>query len=177
MKSRAFTIAALSVALLAGGILAWIFRPAGTESPARSAPPVPLAAKGQDFRQITPTVEGRTLLPEIRDLALGLQDPQGTAQTDIDTLQSLFEEYRRVNGRNPNGLNFEIVHALQGANRKNYAVLPPDLGKISPQGDLLDRWGTPYFFHNLSPEILEIQSAGADRKFGSEDDIGEITQL
>jgi hypothetical protein len=36
---------------------------------------------------------------------------------------------------------------------------------------LIDRWGTPYFFHALSGEHMEIHSAGPDRQFHSADDL------
>jgi hypothetical protein len=36
---------------------------------------------------------------------------------------------------------------------------------------MIDRWGTPYFFHQISATSMEIHSAGPDRKMGTEDDI------
>jgi hypothetical protein len=50
-------------------------------------------------------------------------------------------------------------------------VLPPDLASIDAQGRLLDRWGTPYFFHAVSRTELEIRSAGPDGKLGTDDDV------
>jgi len=35
---------------------------------------------------------------------------------------------------------------------------------------LIDRWGTPYFFHVLSNTGMEIRSAGQDGEFYTEDD-------
>jgi hypothetical protein len=49
----------------------------------------------------------------------------------------------------------------------------PKLGKnqINAQGELMDRWGSPYFFHVESSTEMEIRSAGQDGRFYSEDDV------
>ena len=71
---------------------------------------------------------------------------------------------------NPRGSHREIVQALQGRNRARLAFLPATHPALNAQGELCDRWGTPYFFHSLSSERMEIRSAGPDRVFWTDDD-------
>jgi hypothetical protein len=35
---------------------------------------------------------------------------------------------------------------------------------------MCDRWGTPYFFHQVSKTEMEIRSAGPDRRMWTGDD-------
>jgi hypothetical protein len=46
----------------------------------------------------------------------------------------------------------------------------PAGNKVNEAGELTDRWGTAYFFHQLSSREMEIRSAGPDRKMWTEDD-------
>lgn len=68
------------------------------------------------------------------------------------------------------GENAEITRALTGANRLEFALIPPKHPSINSAGELCDRWGTPFRFHQISGEEMEIRSAGPDRRFASEDD-------
>lgn len=185
MKSRPLLFGAAGLLFLAALALLLV-RPSPWPETAKS-PALPAEGPGEasgknrsnlpETRRAEAETDGRSFLPEVAAVARSLGNPQGSAEQDIQTLQNLFESYRRVMGKNPTGLNFEIVQALSGANLKRYAVLPPDLPGINAKGELMDRWGTPYFFHCLTDDIIEIQSAGQDRLFGSADDIGRITQL
>ena len=80
-------------------------------------------------------------------------------------------EFRNVLGENPVGTNAEIMSAVNGNNLKQTRIGPPDQQKLNGDGELIDRWGTPYFFHQMSKTVMEIRSAGADRKMWSDDDI------
>jgi hypothetical protein len=71
---------------------------------------------------------------------------------------------------NPIGENREITAALTGKNTLGFAFIPPDCPAINAAGELCDRWGTPYFFHQLSGQRMEIHSAGPDRKMWTGDD-------
>jgi hypothetical protein len=42
--------------------------------------------------------------------------------------------------------------------------------KLNDKGELVDRWGTPYFFHQLSRDHMEIRSAGPDKVMWTQDD-------
>jgi hypothetical protein len=75
-----------------------------------------------------------------------------------------------VRSGNPVGENSEITAALTGRNRLSYAFILPGSPAINSKGELCDRWGTPFFFHQLSGERMEIRSAGPDRKLWTPDD-------
>ena len=74
-------------------------------------------------------------------------------------------------GGNPTGTNAEIVKALTGGNEKGATYLAPDLKGLNENGELVDRWGTPYFFHSNSATDMEVRSAGPDKRLYTEDDI------
>jgi hypothetical protein len=71
---------------------------------------------------------------------------------------------------NPVGSNADITASLTGRNRLRYALVPPRHPAVNADGELVDRWGTPYFFHQLDGRRMEIRSAGPDRRLHTEDD-------
>jgi len=72
---------------------------------------------------------------------------------------------------NPVGTNAEITAVLAGNNKLQLALIPADHFAINrATGELLDRWGTPFFFHAESGSRMEIRSAGPDKKHHTADD-------
>ena len=63
------------------------------------------------------------------------------------------------------------MRALRGRNRLGLAFLPARHPALNEHGQLVDRWGTPYFFHALSSTRMEIRSAGPDQRMYTEDDV------
>jgi hypothetical protein len=43
--------------------------------------------------------------------------------------------------------------------------------RLNGDGELVDPWGTPYFFHQISSSDTEVRSAGPDRIMHTSDDI------
>ena len=114
---------------------------------------------------LAPATEERSSLVD------GLNDPAGDIHKDLRTLNALFIAYRAaIRSGNPVGENVEITAALMGRNKLKYAFIPPDRPAVSSKGELCDRWGTPFFFHQLSGEKMEIRSAGPDRRLWTLDD-------
>jgi len=75
-------------------------------------------------------------------------------------------------GGNPVGVNSEIASQLHGANPKQVDFLQPEAGmRLNAAGELVDPWGTPFFFHQLSGTEMEIHSAGPDQIMWTEDDL------
>ena len=74
-------------------------------------------------------------------------------------------------GGNPVGSNAEIMAALMGGNPKGAMFAPTEGQSLNSSGELVDRWGTPYFFHQLSATEMEVRSAGPDRRMWTADDI------
>lgn len=105
-------------------------------------------------------------------LAAALNAPGGTVAGDLEIVSHILDAWRTnfPQEGNPVGENHEITAALLGANRLEFALLPRNHPAINERGELCDRWGTPFRFHQLSGERMEIRSAGPDRKFGTADD-------
>jgi hypothetical protein len=97
-------------------------------------------------------------------------EPPGNVTADLDEVQSALRDFRSEMGGNPVGTNAEIVKALLGDNLKQVKLPVPIGSQINAQGELCDRWGTPYFFHQLSQDRMEVRSAGPDRKMWTADD-------
>ena len=93
------------------------------------------------------------------------------AAMDLDKVGLMLRDYRTMMGENPVGTNAEIMRAVMGGNRKQSRLGPPEGQQINGNGELVDRWGTPYFFHQLSKSDMEIRSAGPDMKMWTADDI------
>ena len=150
----------LLLVLLVGGLALW-WR--------RAAEPIPAPA---------PPVHAEPEVTEPREPAYyppldQLNSPQQTVQHDLKILRDLFIDYQitvKDPSGNPAGTHEEIVAALQGRNRARLAFLPAQHPTLNNQGQLIDRWGTPYFFHALSGTRMEIRSAGPDRKMYTDDD-------
>jgi hypothetical protein len=92
------------------------------------------------------------------------------AQAAVEALALNIREYRNRFGGNPVGNNAEIVREMDGGNAKGAAYLPSELRRLNGRGELIDEWGTPYFFHQESAKEMEIRSAGADRVMWTPDD-------
>lgn len=105
-------------------------------------------------------------------LAAPLNAPGSTVGEDLDVLGQLFDAWRtNFPGQgNPVGDNREITAALMGDNPRQLALVPKQHRALNSEGELCDRWGTPFRFHPLSGEHMEISSAGPDHKFGTADD-------
>jgi hypothetical protein len=99
--------------------------------------------------------------------------PEATEQAllDMDQLILMIRDYRTIEGTNPVGTNSEIMKAVMGGNSKEAKLGPPEGQSLNGQGELVDRWGTAYFFHQMSATHMEIHSAGPDKTFGTPDDL------
>ncbi|MGZ5503815.1 MAG: hypothetical protein ACXWGY_04060 [Chthoniobacterales bacterium] len=96
--------------------------------------------------------------------------PDEEAMIEIDKVSLMIRDYRTIAGENPVGTNAEIMAAVMGENRKQAKLGPPEGMKLNEKGELIDRWGTPYFFHQISRDHMEIRSAGPDKILWTDDD-------
>ena len=129
-------------------------------------------------RVLLPDGNGSLLPPELAETARELNAPDSTIQRDFEILDTLLDFFRKFNGGvNPQGGEIEeIVVELSGQKGKLLAVLPPDHPFINSNGELLDRWGTPFHFHPVDYDTLEIRSAGPDHKLWTADDVMDGVQ-
>ncbi|MFM1559475.1 MAG: hypothetical protein ACKJSK_09195 [Roseibacillus sp.] len=105
-------------------------------------------------------------------LAAQLNDEDASVQDDVAVLEELIRVYTRFLGTVPaGGLNDEIVNGLLGENPKKLIFIEKGHARINERGELVDRYGTPYDFHPVSGELLEIRSAGPDKIVFTPDDV------
>jgi len=161
MRSRWLWIPAC--VLLAAGLLLIFFR-ADHPTPGGASPNV--RPVGSDTSGTPANV------PERSELADGLNAPDGTIERDLEIVDSVLEAFRLnfPGGGNPVGENNEITAALAGRNRLSLQLLPKGHPAINLRGELVDRWSTPFFFHQVSGQMMEIRSAGPDKRLYTEDD-------
>jgi hypothetical protein len=170
MGTQRIRVGLFGAALLAGtAALLLVRRPwAGPPHPAAEAAQARAAgaASGPGMaKALSAAGQGRS------SLADGLNSPSGDVHSDLRLVNAIFLAYRgALRTGNPVGENSEITDALRGRNRLGFAFIPADCPAINPKGELCDRWGTPYFFHQVSGEEMEIRSAGPDRRLWTADD-------
>ena len=90
---------------------------------------------------------------------------------ELDKARRMIRDYHTVMGENPVGTNAEIMKAVMGGNPKQAILGPIEGQQINDKGELIDQWGTPFFFHQLSGNHMEIHSAGPDKVMGTKDDL------
>jgi hypothetical protein len=169
MRSRCFWVwPALLVAAVLGLLL--LDRPANAPKgratgPSAGAPSAPATGPG------APAAGSASGTEEPSRLADRLNAPGGDIRTDLRIVDQILIAYRSaLRTGNPVGENAEITAALRGGNRLGFAFIPAGHPAINAKGELCDRWGTPFFFHQISGEKMEIRSAGPDRALWTADD-------
>jgi hypothetical protein len=102
-----------------------------------------------------------------------ITDPSGLPPaTVLQNMAHAVRLYGSMFGGNPVGSNAEITGALNGDNPKHARFLDAAQGlRMNDKGELIDSWGTPYFFHQLSGTLMEIHSAGPDKIMWTADDL------
>jgi hypothetical protein len=129
---------------------------AGADSTAPPKPPANLSAGAGVVQPVPATVPPLDIPPEIV----------------LQNVRHAITQYGAMFGGNPVGNNPEITAALAGDNPKQINFIKPEAGMhINGNGELVDTWGTPLFFHQLSGTDTEVRSAGADRKMWTPDDL------
>lgn len=143
--------------------------PRKQDSIAAASAPMPRVAA-----TTAPVVSASTPIPRARmspadPLAADADRRAGAIEADKVSL--MLRDYRTRMGENPVGTNAEIMKAVMGGNPKGALLGPPEGQKLNGDGELVDRWGKPYFFHQLSRTSMEIRSAGPDQQLYTEDDV------
>lgn len=111
--------------------------------------------------------------PATRVLPGSVNEIPATAEDiseDLSAVDSAIRNFQAVHGENPIGSNAEITGALLGNNLKQIKLEVPAGSHLNGEGQMCDRWGTPYFFHQVSKTEMEIRSAGPDRQMWTGDD-------
>jgi hypothetical protein len=133
----------------------------------------------QPIPSVTPLVEPApttastmSLDPMHQSMADELHAETTPPERDLEIIRDFITIYGRAAGGNPVGDNADITAALTGTQ------YPGQRGQVFPRGhrairsgELIDRWGTPYWFHPNSGSQMEIRSAGPDRQLFTQDDV------
>jgi hypothetical protein len=175
-RPRLVAAAALGLGLVLMAIL-WLERSPRDQPPAVRLPAASVQAK-PPMLESAPAVRAafRDRLSGVSQIARSLNSPTGSIRRDLEILQAVFEAWQTnfPHQGNPVGDNAEITAALTGSNSVRFGFIPPDHQAVNSRGELCDRWGTPFRFHQLSGTQMEIRSAGPDLKFGTTDDVDVV---
>lgn len=182
MRRSRIAIFAIALLLAAAG---WFLLRSAKESKPTAAPGAGASAQlPPAWRSADPVAPKRASSPAHRadgsaaaadrsTLADALNSPTTDINADLRIVADVLGAFRtnfRALG-NPTGSNAEITAALTGNNSLKLALIPADHPAVNRDGELCDRWGTPFFFHAESAQRMEIRSAGADRKLWTDDDV------
>ena len=183
MKKLAAVIVLL--ALVAGLVFVYTSHHSAPENPADKS----TATTGSSASATAPT-NGPESVPPISPVGAAANPPVGTAtppvsskpavngvatlppETVLDNARVVMKNYGSRFGENPVGTNAEITEALMGKNPKGVNFITEESGlRVNENGEMVDAWGTPLFFHQVSGTEMEIRSAGQDRKMWTFDDL------
>lgn len=140
-----------------------------------SAPALPGGTAGARKGNVGAIDPARLDTPEAR-LAERLNHPEHTLREDVAVVGSMVAAFRSIfrDVGNPVGDNHDITAALQGRNPSGVIFLKPDHPAVGPDGQLRDRFGTPFHFHAESGTRMVVRSAGPDGRLYTPDDVTVI---
>jgi len=99
------------------------------------------------------------------------EEPALPPATVLDKARVVMHNYRSAFGENPVGTNPEITAALMGKNAKQVNFVADSGLRVNEKGEMVDAYGTPFFFHQISGQVMEIRSAGPDHVMWTSDDL------
>lgn len=156
---------ALGVALLSW----WVWdanRPNGETAhrmPQEAAKAIEAAAKLQSARKLP----GAEILKNYAS-------PSTRPEDDLQAMAHVFSNLQLlVKGDAPfrMGANEEFAAALMGKNAAKEVFLMAPHACLNAKDQLVDRWGSPLFFHVRDRDRIDIRSAGPDREMWTADDL------
>lgn len=164
--TRLVGVAAILAVIISGAAI-WYFGMRNSDDRALTPPSLPgPGAKGPPVAAPPPVV----LHESAAELSSLITQPGQSEQERIQYVEKVLYLYRQALGGNPSGHNELVVNALLGENEKGAALLPKDCPAIQG-GELVDEWGTPYWFHSVTAKDMEVRSAGPDKELFTADDV------
>ncbi|ATC64446.1 hypothetical protein CMV30_11045 [Nibricoccus aquaticus] len=170
MSRKLISIAVVAALLLAVTAVIVQLRPRRESEPKKSGP-VPVVH-----------LEG-SAAPDLGPATLPLADPSAyaelnssktTALQDVRIVEGLVQNMQQLlktAAVPPLGFNEEITRALTGRNPLELAFIPSTHAAINARGLLCDRWGTPFHFHPVANDRIDVRSAGPDKTLFTADDV------
>ena len=163
---RLFLIVVLLMIFAMLGMLVWVSNQLGGIQRQR---PSRISTNGQSRLLSPPTV-----LTAAESLLLGYGDPSALPIEDLRKIQRVATGYFSLikdSQHFPIGGNEDFSAALRGENPNRQIFIRSGNPIFSPQGLLLDRWGSPMIIHPEAWRELSIRSAGPDRIPYNSDDL------
>ncbi len=110
---------------------------------------------------------------EHQKMADELHNQENPPERDLEIVQQFLTLYGKAFKEGmPIGGNGDITAALIGvADATRPGQLFPRNHRAIRDGQLIDRWGTPFWFHPNSSSQMEIRSAGPDKQMFTQDDL------
>jgi hypothetical protein len=168
-STKGFLTAVAAFALGVVTVRMWL-----RQDPVQETKAPPIRVTGEAPAQIPQLLPARTATPENPSNSWErLLVADGTPLEDRASLQDIVINYLQSaphSTRPPLGSNEEITHALMDRDALGDSAIPASHPAIV-SGQLVDRWGSPWFFHQLSSDLIEVRSAGPDRKLFTKDDL------
>jgi len=149
-------------------LLLWFFTrpPAGQPAPVGTVPPLP-APGVPDAATVAAVLPGDKTL-------LGYGDPTQPPEQDLTLLHHCLDNFlllAKGMKTQPLSANGEIAAALRGEGKVRMPFISPGNAIFNAEGLLIDRWGTPLFFHAEQAGAISIRSAGPDKTLWTADDL------
>ncbi len=152
----------------------WAWR---TRPPASLAPLPERVASGvvESVSSTAPRPTGSNAAPLLGESILrGYGAPASPPANDLNLMARLLDNFQLVvkqAASRPLSANGDWADALRGRNPAHERFLPDRHNAFNAQGQLVDRWGTPLFFHALGGGRFDLRSAGPDRQLWTDDDL------
>jgi hypothetical protein len=163
LVTRAALIAALLLFAFMVRETVWKRPRSGTPTPASTA----LRPKDPRISPPAASLPGEMILK-------GYAQPGTRPEDDLGSMAHAFSNLTLlVKGDSPfrMGANEEFAAALRGKNRDQLRFLPDTHPCFNAVGQIIDRWGTPLFFHVKDKSRIDMRSAGPDRRMWTDDDL------
>lgn len=163
-QSRRLAAGLLLIGLLAVA-LGWLWpRPSAAPRAAAPAPSSAVRPAGLPESPASPAADsaGARLLAA-----------DGSPREDLAALLDLVDTLLQtvpVMQRPPLGFDTDLARALADPDLMGEAALPANHPALRA-GRLVDRWGSPWLVHPLSSDVIQLRSAGPDRRLFTADDL------
>ena len=164
-NSRRTAAAIVVLVLLLAGVAVWFGRVSSEEQESRSS-------GGTTSANASEQTPAGPLPGEI--MFRGYGTAESAPEKDLDAVaHALGNLVLLVKGPDPfrMGANEEFAAALRGKNRAGLRFLPDDHPAFNAAGQIVDRWGSPLFFHVESVDRVDVRSAGPDGEMWTGDDL------
>lgn len=158
-QSRRLAAGLLLIGLLAVA-LGWLW-PRPSAAPALAAAVRPTAPPASPASSAADSAGARLLAAD------------GSPREDLAALLDLVDTLLQtvpVMQRPPLGFDTDLARALADPDLMGEAALPANHPALRA-GRLVDRWGSPWLVHPLSSDVIQLRSAGPDRRLFTADDL------